>query len=91
MELHEVLFLYGFSLIPFGLFNILSLNLYEFGNEYIMEGKFDRVLMRPVAHCFRSFREFRHRVVPGNSSGLVVVVWVSRAAGIHWSGWTFCC
>ena len=40
---NEVLFLYGFSLIPFGIYNILSVNLYEFGNEYIMEGKFDRV------------------------------------------------
>ena len=40
----EVLFLYGFSLIPFGMFNVLSQNIYEFGGEYIMEGKFDRVL-----------------------------------------------
>jgi ABC-2 type transport system permease protein len=33
----EVLFLYGFSLIPYGLFNIISLNLYNFGNNYIIE------------------------------------------------------
>src|SRR6204780_4246488 len=39
----EVLFMYGFSMIPYGLFNVLSLNLYDFGNTYIMEGKFDRV------------------------------------------------
>jgi ABC-2 type transport system permease protein len=40
----EVLFLYGFSLIPFGLFNVISTNLYDFGNNYIIEGKFDRIL-----------------------------------------------
>ncbi len=57
---NEVLFLYGFSLIPFGLYNILSVNLYEFGNEYIMEGKFDRVLIRPVASLFQVlFENFR--------------------------------
>src|ERR1700691_4740074 len=32
----EVIFLYGFSMIPYGFFNVLSLNLYEFGNTYIM-------------------------------------------------------
>jgi ABC-2 type transport system permease protein len=26
----EVLFLYGFSLVPYGMFNVLSANLYEF-------------------------------------------------------------
>ncbi|HKS67631.1 MAG TPA: ABC-2 family transporter protein, partial [Candidatus Acidoferrales bacterium] len=34
----EVVFLYGFSLIPYGLFNVISLNLYDFGNNYIIEG-----------------------------------------------------
>ena len=37
----EVLFLYGFSLIPYGLFNVISSNLYDFGNNYIIEGKFE--------------------------------------------------
>src|SRR5271169_3019916 len=33
-RMEEVIFLYGFSLIPFGLFNVFSLNLYEFGATY---------------------------------------------------------
>ncbi len=83
----EVLFLYGFSLIPFGLFNVLSLNLYEFGNAYIIEGKFDRVLLRPVGSLFQVlFETFRiesfHEVV----LGLLVVSWASRRLGIHWTG-----
>ena len=52
-RMEEVLFLYGFSLIPFGLFNVLSMNLYEFGSTYIMEGKFDRVLLRPISSLFQ--------------------------------------
>ncbi len=81
----EVLFLYGFSLVPFGLFNVLSLNLYEFGSTHIIEGKFDRVLLRPIASLFQVlFETFRiesfHEVV----LGLLVVSWAARRLGIHW-------
>ncbi len=59
-SIQEIIFLYGFAMIPYGLFNILSLNLYEFGNAYIMEGKFDRVLLRPVSSLFQIlFENFR--------------------------------
>ena len=90
---NEVLFLYGFSLIPFGLYNILSVNLYEFGNEYIMEGKFDRVLIRPVASLFQVlFENFRIESFQEILVGLVVVGW---AVGAHAPSlefrWTFCC
>ncbi|MBU2502543.1 MAG: ABC-2 family transporter protein [bacterium] len=44
----EVLFIYGFSLVPLGLFNLISVNLYRFGDDYIVQGKLDRVLLRPV-------------------------------------------
>ncbi len=44
----QVLFIYGFSLVPLGLFNLVSVNLYGFSEAYIIEGKFDRVLLRPV-------------------------------------------
>jgi len=48
------MFLYGFSLIPYGIFNIVSLNLYDFGNNFIIEGKFDRVCCAPVSSLFQS-------------------------------------
>ena len=44
----QVLFIYGFSLIPLGLFNLTSVNLYRFSDAFIIEGKFDRVLLRPL-------------------------------------------
>jgi len=44
----QVLFIYGFSLLPLGLFNLVSVNLYRFSDQYIIQGKFDRVLLRPV-------------------------------------------
>jgi ABC-2 type transport system permease protein len=44
----QVLFIYAFSLLPLGLFNLVSVNLYRFSDQYIIQGKFDRVLLRPV-------------------------------------------
>jgi ABC-2 type transport system permease protein len=82
----EVLFLYGFSLIPFGIYNILSVNLYEFGNEYIMEGKFDRVLIRPVASLFQVlFENFRIESFQEVLVGVAVVGWASVRMGHRWS------
>jgi ABC-2 type transport system permease protein len=44
----SVLFIYGFSLLPLGLFNLVSINLYRFAERYIADGHLDRVLLRPV-------------------------------------------
>jgi ABC-2 type transport system permease protein len=44
----QVLFIYGFSLVPSGLFNIVSINLYRFAEHYIADGNLDRVLLRPI-------------------------------------------
>ena len=54
---HQILFLYGFGLIPMALFNTVSVNLYYFGEVYIVEGKFDRVLLRPVHSLFQVMSE----------------------------------
>jgi ABC-2 type transport system permease protein len=82
----EVLFLYGFSLIPYGLFNVLSMNLYDFGNNYIIEGKFDRVLLRPVSSLFQVlFETFRLESFQEVATGLFAVWWASRRLGIHWT------
>jgi ABC-2 type transport system permease protein len=82
----EVLFLYGFSLIPYGFFNIISLNLYEFGNTYIVEGKFDRVLLRPVSSLFQVlFETFRIESIQEIATGTFCMVWASRHLGIPWT------
>jgi ABC-2 type transport system permease protein len=82
----EVMFLYGFSLIPFGLFNVLSLNLYEFGNAYIIEGKFDRVLLRPISSLFQVlFETFRIESLHEVVAGAVVVTWAAHRLSYHWN------
>ena len=70
----EILFLYGFSLIPLGFFNVISWNLYDFSELYIVEGKFDRVLLRPVATLFQViFEKFRLESLQEVVTGIYVV------------------
>lgn len=87
----EVLFLYGFSLIPYSLFNVISLNLYDFGNNYIIEGKFDRVLLRPVSSLFQVlFEAFRIESLHEAGIGIFCIWWASRRLGIGWTPGKVC-
>jgi ABC-2 type transport system permease protein len=83
--LPEEVFLYGFSLLPYGLFNVLSLNLYDFGNNYIIEGKFDRVMLRPVSTLFQVlFEQFRIESFQEVATGIFCIWWTSSRLHIHW-------
>jgi ABC-2 type transport system permease protein len=82
----EIVFLYGFGLIPYGLFNVVSLNIYDFGNNYVIEGKFDRVLLRPVSSLFQVlFEAFRIESLHEVAVGVLAIVWASRRMGFDWS------
>lgn len=82
----EIFFLWGFSLIPYGLFNVISLNLYDFGNNYIIEGKFDRVLLRPVSSLFQVlFENFRIESLHEIATGLLCMGWAGHQLGLHWT------
>ena len=82
---YEVLFIYAFSLIPLGLFNIVSLNLYEFGEAYVIEGKFDRVLLRPINALFQViFEAFRLEALQEIALGVGILAYASHKLGITW-------
>jgi len=85
-SLEQALFLYGFGLIPFGLFNVFSPNIYEFGNNYIIEGKFDRVLLRPVSSLFQVlFEAFRLESMQEVVTGILAIWWATRRMGFAWT------
>ena len=44
----QILFIYGYSLLPTTLFQLVAPNLYRFSEKYIVEGAFDRILLRPM-------------------------------------------
>ncbi|MGC1130373.1 MAG: ABC-2 family transporter protein [Candidatus Acidiferrales bacterium] len=83
---YEVLFLWGFTQIPYGLFNVISLNLYDFGNNYIIEGKFDRILLRPISSLFQVlFETFRIESLQEVATGIFCMCWATRELGVHWT------
>jgi len=83
---YEILFLYAFSLIPLGFFNVVSWNLYEFGDIYIIQGRFDRILLRPVAALFQVLSEkFRIESLQEVVTGLLVIGICIRKLGLPWT------
>ncbi len=85
-SLPEELFLYGFTLVPYGVFNVVSANLYNFGNDYIIEGKFDRVLLRPVSSLFQIlFETFRLDALQGIATGLFCMGWAGHRLHVAWT------
>ena len=81
----EVFFIYGLSLIPYGLFNIISVNLYEFAERYIIEGRFDRLLLRPMSTLAQLLMEkSRLTAVQEILLGAGIATWASWSLGISW-------
>ena len=87
---YEMMFLFAFSMIPYGLFNIISPNLYDFGNNYIIEGKFDRVLLRPISALFQVlFETFRVESFQEVATGLFGLWLASHMLHLSWGPLNF--
>jgi ABC-2 type transport system permease protein len=79
----QILFLYGFSLLPLSLFNMFSLNLYYFSESYIILGKFDQVLLRPIDSLFQILLEkYRLEALGDTVLGVVIIVGCARQLGL---------
>ncbi len=50
---HEVLAIYGFSLISSSLTSIFTPRLFRLGQDYILQGQMDRILLRPLNPLFQ--------------------------------------
>ncbi|MBI3665108.1 MAG: ABC-2 family transporter protein [Acidobacteria bacterium] len=89
---YEILFLYGFSLLPLSLFNVVSINLYYFGDVYIIQGKFDRILLRPIHSLFQILSEqFRLEALSDSVIGLSIVLYATRRLNLTFgpADWLF--
>jgi ABC-2 type transport system permease protein len=85
---NEILFLYAFSLVPLGFFNVVSWNLYEFGDLYVIQGRFDRILLRPVNTLFQVlFEKFRIESLQEAVTGIALIVICVRRMRLEWSVW----
>ncbi len=85
---YEVMFIYGFSLIPVGLFSLVGSNLWSFGSKYIIEGGLDRVLLRPLNTLYQIFCEsFRIESLQDVLIGIGLLVISGTKLGISLSLW----
>lgn len=81
----EILFVYGFSMIPYGIFAMVSWNLYDFGDHYIIQGNFDRVLVRPVNSFLQVlFESFRIQTLAESLIGLCVCLHAAASLHLDW-------
>jgi len=79
----EVLFIYGYSMISMALFSTVAFNLYGFGDRYIIQGQFDRVLLRPLnSLCQVLFESFNLESIGNFVLGLVVLLSASAKLGL---------
>lgn len=45
----ELLFIFGFAMVPLSLFHCFCGNIYQLSGHYLIQGNFDRVLLRPMS------------------------------------------
>ena len=70
----EIIFIYGYSFITTAIFSMLAYNLYDFANRYIIEGQFDRVLLRPLNSLSQVlFESFNLDTIGNIILGIVVI------------------
>jgi len=82
----EALFIYGFFLIPFALFNASFAALSDVGGRYVVGGELDRVLTRPLGSLLQVQLELlRPQALNGVVLGFVVLGITSARLGFAWS------
>ncbi|MDO3412679.1 ABC-2 family transporter protein [Saccharibacillus sp. CPCC 101409] len=83
----EVIFVYGFFMVPYGLFSCF-VNLWNFGDRYIVKGEMDRILTRPAYNLFQIFLE---NVDPpsliGSLIGVVIMIASGGQLGLEFMWW----
>lgn len=80
----EVLFIYGYSMIATSIFSTFAINLYSFGDRYVIQGQFDRVLLRPLNSAFQVlFESFNLDTLGGLLLGLGILGYSAQRLDIH--------
>ncbi len=81
----EVAFLYALAALPFGLADLLVSSV-DRVPQYVQEGSFDRLLLRPMPALFQmSALEFELRRLGKAVPPLVVLAWAIPAVDVDWT------
>ena len=82
----QVMFIYGFSILPHNLFTTFFTNLYRVGDTYIIDGHMDRILTRPLNSLFQILME---RIAIERVFGFLlsagIMAYAARQMGMEWT------
>ncbi len=83
---NELLFIYGFAQIPRGFDHLFCDNLWMLSGRIIVNGEFDKYLLRPINPLFHLISEvFQPDALGELIVGTALVVYASQALSISWS------
>jgi ABC-2 type transport system permease protein len=83
---YEVFFIFGFSLLPMGLFTAFAMNFYQFSDKYLVGGEMDRLLMRPLSSLFQLIMEgIAFDFLPDLGLAVAVIVYAWPHLGTQFS------
>jgi len=84
----ELLFLYGFFLLPYALFNVFFSNFFDVPEKYILFGQMDRILTRPVNSLFQvMFEQLQLESLLSSITGLAVLAYSAAMIDWEWYWW----
>lgn len=82
----QLIFIYGFFLIPYGIFSSFFGNLYQIPEKYILQGELDRVLIRPMNKLLQVIMEtMALEDLSSSIVGLILMYFAGLKIGIDWT------
>ena len=79
-----IVFIYGFSMVSYGLLEACGGVFYRFSETYLIEGRFDQVLLRPLSPLVQVLISGFNPVATEPMLGLVLLAWSSVRMGLSW-------
>jgi len=84
----EVLFIYGFFLMPFGLYSGFLNHLFDVPEKYVLQGELDRILVRPLNAWFQVVVETMNpELLVGTLAGIVIMIYSGRSMHLDPTWW----
>lgn len=84
----EVIFIYGFFLIPFSLYGGFFNHLFDVPEKYVLEGEFDRILVRPLNSWYQVVIEtMQPELLFGGITGIILISYAGSHMGLAMSWW----
>lgn len=84
----EILFVYGFFLIPFAFYSGLFNHLFDVAEKYVLQGEMDRVLTRPLNTLFQVVVETMNlELMLGVIPGFAIMSYSAGKLGLVFAWW----